>query len=171
MRALSEIGNIVQKAALGAGIPLGQAEDLGRVAAYIAGMGGDLRVISDALASPAQPHVTWGNESIVVKAGSGALIAPIIRDAFVMGVKRAELADRGHADLVKAVLSLAGYEVTVAGNMIMHCGKTPPLPAKGPVDVPVEIWNAWSLLAASTYVLESDTSRNAGAGAGLTDND
>ena len=38
MLALNEVAGMAQKAARGAGFPVGQAEDLGRIAAYLAGI-------------------------------------------------------------------------------------------------------------------------------------
>ncbi len=172
IRALNEIAAIVQKAGLGAGLPPGQAEDLGRLAAYLAGTGGDMRAISDALVeTPARLDVRWEDDRIVVHDGSAAMVAPAIRDAFVMGIRHARLAHDRHGDLAKTVLAMAGYDVEVAGSALDFRAAQPPATPVGPVDIADNIWTQWAALAAKTYVPASDRSRRAGAGAGLTDND
>jgi hypothetical protein len=40
-----------------------------------------------------------------------------------------------------------------------------------PATIPQQDWSVWSACAAKTYVPETEASRLAGAGAGLTDND
>ena len=83
MRALNEVGAIVHKAALGAGIPVGQADDLARTAVHMAGHGEDLKPIVDALTEPQEPiDVAWGGDRLVIKAGNVAMTAPIVKDGF-----------------------------------------------------------------------------------------
>ncbi len=172
MKALNEVASMVQKAALGAGIPLGQAEDLGRVATYLAGTGGDVAMIADVLDAPhIQPDISWGADEIRIAEGSVALTGPIVRDAFVMGIDRAVLADAKMARLVAAFLAVAGISAVVDQETIARADKEPGPEPIGPADVPQDIWNCWSTLAALTCVPESGMSRSAGAGAGLTDND
>lgn len=172
MRALSEIGGMVQRAAHGAGIPLGQAEDLGRIAIYLARTDGPLSCISEALAEPMTPlDVNWTPDRITVASGPSALAAPVIRDAFAMGVTRAELPDTKGTRLVQAALALAGYVVAVSGPVLTLKSTVAPLTPVGPVTVPDDIWQVWSDYAQKTYVPDSDASRVKGAGAGMTDND
>jgi hypothetical protein len=52
MRALNEVGAMVRKAAIGANIPVGQADDLARTATYLAGNGQALDCVVAALRSP-----------------------------------------------------------------------------------------------------------------------
>ncbi len=172
MWALSEVGAMVQKAARGAGIPLGQAEDLGRVAVYLTGTGGDVSLITEALKEPlSKIDVRWGDECIDVRSGPASLIGPVVRDAFQMGIDKAELVHSGHAPLILAFLSQSGLSASLTDRVLKRndaiSGKVP----KGPVTIPDNDWAAWAALAAHTYVPESDASRVAGAGAGLTDND
>lgn len=172
MRALAEIGAMAQKAALGAGIPLGQAEDLGRVAVYLAGSGGDLGVVADALTQAPDPiDVQWGSDQITVVAGPVALIGPIVRDAFAMGVVRAIFGDMGQVPLVVAMLAQAGIAVRLTDKTIVRDGVVTPAEPVGPVPVPDALWAVFESFAAKTYVPESEASRAGGAGAGLTDND
>ena len=172
MKSLNEISAIVYKAARGAGIPLGQAEDLGRVAAYLAGTGGDVRLIGTALNEPQTPvDVQWASDAIDVRSGPVALIGPIVRDALHMGVERAMLVDSEHAALVTVFVVQSGVPVVCQGNTLMRNEKAQRKTPQGPVDIPKAVWREWAQFAARTYVPESDTSRAIGAGAGLTDND
>lgn len=172
MWAQNEVGAMVAKAARGAGFPVGQAEDLGRVAVYLAASGGDCRLISAALQEePAPVDVNWGTEAISVNAGPAILIGPIVCDAFALGCTRAKLADAEQVLLICAYLAQAGIAATVQGAEVMRDAQGLEPGAPGPVEIADEDWAIWADLAARTYVPESDASRAAGAGAGLTDND
>lgn len=172
MLAQNEVGGMAQKAARGAGIPLGQAEDLGRVAIYLAGIGGDVSAITRALQEvPGTVDIAWGDDAVSVKTGPAALVAPIIRDAFAMGYDRAVLADPGHAALVAAFLAESGVALKWDGCALSRSDTSVLAPTCKPVTIPAADWAVWDAFAAKTYVPETDASRLAGAGAGLTDND
>lgn len=172
MRALNEVGAIVHKAALGAGVPVGQADDLARTAVHMAGHGESLKPIVDALTEPQEAiDVAWGGDRLVIKAGHAAMTAPIVKDGFATGVRKVRLCRAGHLPLVIAMLAEAGVTVQAEGTLIEKTGFAAPEPVMGPVDVPAEIWNTFETLAAKTYVPATETSRAGGAGAGLTDND
>lgn len=172
MRALAEVNAIVQKAALGAGLPIGQAEDLARTAVYMAGQHQILDPVVDALIEPDVPiDIAWGAEKLVIKAGNVAMTAPMVKDGFCTGVTKARLACVEHVPLVIAMLAQAGLAVDADGAMIALRQFEKPEPTVGPVDVSDTVWHALNHLAAKTYVPKSDASRDAGAGAGLTDND
>lgn len=171
-RSLNEVGLIVQKAAMGAGIPVGQAEDLSRVALFIARANGDLSCVAKALEElHAALDVEFDGDLIVIKAGMAALAGPVVRDAFVMGATRAALADATHTPLVTAMLQASGFAVGAKAAQLDRMGSILPAHGKGPVEVPDDIWIIWEKLAARTYVPASETSRLAGAGAGEIDND
>jgi hypothetical protein len=172
MLALSEIAGMAQKAARGAGFPVGQAEDLGRIAAYLAGTGASVVPVTKALQEQVSDiDVRWTDGCVEVHAGPAALIGPVIRDAFAMGCNKAVLADISHAPLVGAFLAENGVAQNWDG-VTVTVSDTTILAAKcKPVTIPQEDWNVWSECAAKTYVPETEASRLAGAGAGLTDND
>ncbi len=172
MWSLNEVARLVQKAAIGAGFPLGQAEDLGRVAFYLAGISSDLHPVTLALQEPiAGVNVRWDTGAVTVISGPVALIAPIVRDAFAMGHDKVTLADIAHAPLVAAYLAADGVALAWDGLCVRR-SDTEILPViHKPVSVPESDWAVWTRLAARTYVPESAASRQAGAGAGLTDND
>ena len=172
MRALNEVGAIVHKAALGAGIPVGQADDLARTAVHMAGHREQLGPVVDALTEPQEPiDVAWGGDRLVIKAGNVAMTAPIVKDGFATGIRKVRLCRPSHLPLVIAMLAESGVRVQADGTMLERLGFAPPAPMPGPVDVPAHIWEILATFAARTYVPASDTSRTGGAGAGLTDND
>lgn len=172
MRALNEIGSMVQKAARGAGIPLGQAEDLGRIAIYLAGTGGDVSAVTRALQEPARTvDMNWSSDVVLVSSGPAALICAIIRDAFAMGYDTAVLVDLDHAPLVDASLAENGVALEWNGRTLTRSDTSVLQPACKPVIIPDADWAVWEAYAEKTYVAETEASRMTGAGAGLTDND
>ncbi len=172
MLALNEIGGMAQKAARGACIPLGQAEDLGRVAIYLAATGGNVSLITRALEEPYSPlALDWGADAVTVQSGQAALVAPALRDAFAMGYDTARLADPCHAPMVGAFLAEDGVALRWEGLDLTRSDTTVLPGTCKPVVIPDADWSAWARYAANTYVPETDASRLAGAGAGLTDND
>ncbi|SFS20324.1 Protein of unknown function [Yoonia litorea] len=172
MLSLNEVGGIVLKAGRGAGLPLGQAEDLAAVATYLLGISGKAKVITNALQEPiSEPQIDWQDDRVVVQAGSASMIAPIIRDAFLMGYDSATLSDLSHVWLVGAALANDRIALQWDGLHLSRSDTEVLRPKTGPVSIPADDWDVWSALAAKTYVPESDASRLAGAGAGLTDND
>lgn len=172
MLALNEVGAMAQKAARGAGLPLGHAEDLGRVAIYLASTSGDVSPVTRALQEhTSEVDVNWGKKVITVKSGPAAMIGPIVRDSFMMGCDQADLADIDHGPLVAAYLAESGVALTWDGTTLIRSDTTVIQPVTKAVHIPDDDWSVWGALAAKTYVPESDASRLAGAGAGLTDND
>jgi len=172
MLALNEVGGMAVKAARGAGIPLGQAEDLGRIAIYLAGTSGNVSPITHALSERQQDaKVDWQEDTVTALAGSAAVIAPIIRDGFAMGYNRAELADLDHCPLVGAFLAESGIALCWDGCTLWRSDTTVIASKTKPIAIPDDDWSVWAAFAANTYVPESEESRLAGAGAGLNDND
>lgn len=172
MLALNEVGGMAVKAARGAGIPLGQAEDLGRVAVYLAGTTGNVTAITHALQEQqTAPVIDWADKHIAVQSGPAALIAPVIRDAFAMGYDTAHLADLGHAPLVAAFLAEHGTALCWDGPVLTRSDTSVLTPRCAPIHIDAQDWAIWADYAANTYVPETAESRLAGAGAGLNDND
>ena len=172
MLALNEIAGMAQKAARGAGFPVGQAEDLGRIAAYLASTGASVAPITEALQEgPSAVDVRWTKESVEVQTGPAALVGPIVRDAFAMGCTRAVLADLGHAPLVSAFLAENGVAQEWNGAQVTASDTTVLKATCQPATIPKDDWQVWAGFAAKTYVPETEASRMEGAGAGLTDND
>lgn len=172
MWAQSEIAAMVGTAARGAGLPLGQAQDLGQVATYLIATGGDTGRITAALQDTTEAvDIVWEDRAIHIAAGPAALIGPIVRDAFLMGCDRATLAAPDQAPLIAAYLAQAGIAVDRDGAVLTR-GTGPIVTAPpGALAVAAGDWAIWARLAALTHVPESAASRAGGAGAGLTDND
>ncbi len=172
MRALAEIGAMTYRAALGAGIPVGQAEDLGRTAIYMAGRDQPLDPVVAALEeAPVAIEVARGGDQFLIRAGTAAMTGPMVKDCFATGGTRVRLADAAHAPLVQAMLAEIGIVSRADGPVIYHEGHLAPGNRVGPVEVPDDIWDRLSAFAAKTLVQDSTQSRETGAGAGLTDND
>ncbi|SMY06637.1 hypothetical protein LOM8899_00764 [Flavimaricola marinus] len=158
MRSLNEISCLVAKAARGAGLAVGVAEDL---AEALPGCCADqevseaLAVLADHLAGPdrlasviaALDVVEAGGEPVVLEFPLDPVIAALIR-------QRGTIVWRA----VPSGLSLA----------VEDC---PPLPRPKPQNVLAEVWGPLERFAAQTYVPATEASRIAGAGAGLSDND
>lgn len=172
MRALNEVAAITRKAAIGAGIPPAQAQDLAQTAVFMAGRGEDMGPVLAALAEPdVAIDVAWGGTRLIIKAGTAAMTAPMVKDGFCMGLTKVRLFDPAHAALTCAMLAEAGIKVACQNCVLDYMGRTTPEHPLGPVDVPDQVWAVLAEYAARTYVPETEASRNSGAGAGLTDND
>lgn len=149
MRSANEISGLVLKAARGAGMPLGCAEELARAAPHLA-HSGDLPLVAELLNTPCTPPELIGD---VLSGGHAVLRAASLLDLEAAGRKaQAEPA-------LPAALDSAMRAV--------RQGKA----VAGPFAVGAELLARLEPLAAKTFVPETEASRLAGAGAGLTDND
>lgn len=146
MRSSNEISAMVLRAARGAGMPLGCAEDLAHIA----------------------PHMAADNSLSVIV---GLLKVPFDRPVLEKGCLR-----KGHPVLTAIAwldLTAAGIEARVEDDIdaslaqLMRLDTTP----VGPFDVEAAVWQRLDRFASKMLVPESDASRRAGAGAGLSDND
>jgi|UPI0005951F6B hypothetical protein len=163
IRSMSEVSGLVLKAARGAGLPLGHAEDLAAATADLTAVEMGLTQLLTALnraqvgcayAAPcAIDRVTAGLGSAVVKAPK----CPLVWDALVTHAARSGL---------NVSITWSGADATLVDT----AQPASPRP-RGPVDIDDTLWAALSTLAAKTYVPATEASRLAGAGAGLTDND
>ena len=172
MLSLNEVGSTVLKAGRGAGLPLGVAEDLSQIAVYLMGVNGPAACITQALTEPKiTPRLTWTRDCLQIAEAGSAISAVVIRDAFAMGYDKARLAVTSHAPLVCAALAAKGVALCWDGPLLWRSDTTVIQPRCAPVQVPQQDWQVWCDLAARTLVPQSEASRNAGAGAGLIDND
>lgn len=155
-KSANEIEGLVLKAARGGGLPLGHAEDLASAAAYL-----DLDGLTEC----------------PVKTGA-ALALPLALDAIMLGKGPQEVPCEAvvmtaYAKAAEAVMGRTlKWQETRDGVVIeaftAPCGAPDPL---GRRDVPEALLTHLEELAAKTLVPETEASREAGAGAGLTDND
>jgi len=181
----NEVQTLARKAACGAGLPHGVAEDVGQAAVWLSARGVDaLAVVVDALGSPTEVLVAQSAIDALC-CGEAAEVAFEGRNCRLMliGLAGAVAADAemnlalrrdggveplalvaNPADLVLTALSLR-LNPTADGGM--------PVPRRSPRPAATDtIAYAAALgLAARTYVPASELSRAQGAGAGATDND
>lgn len=142
-RSVNEIQGLVLKAARGAGVPLGIAEDLWVAVPFI--------LKNNAL-------------SDVVDVLEGASFVPL-QDA----VSALDARQCGQDAVAPSGLLPALYDAMAAARGVLPDCNTEP--ASGAQDVSGQVWARLNVLAKRTYVPSSEESRTAGAGAGLTDND
>lgn len=172
IRSTNELGALVQKAARGAGLPVGHAQDMGHLAVHMGVNGKPLDVMLTALRTPLTPlAVTWADDAISFEHGHPVLIAIATRDAFEAGMRQAYFQDDLQMLLVGPLLASGGITTTSNHRSITATGTQFDEPGKGPVDIADDIWDGFAALAAKTYVPATDASRLAGAGASLSDND
>lgn len=172
IRSVNELGAQVQKAARGAGLPVGHAQDMGHLAVHMGINGKPLAVMLTALQAPLTPlAVVWMDDAITFEQGHPVLIALAARDAFEAGTRQAHFQEDQQMQLVGPLLASAGIKTTINHRSITVTGTQFDEPAKGPVDIDNDIWDGFAALAAKTYVPATDASRLAGAGASLSDND
>ncbi len=184
MFSVNELQGALLKAGRGAGLPLGLAEDLAFCAPDIALAETDaiLTEVVACMNSPFDPATAdLSGQGVVMGQGNLLLTMPSALDLVSAG-NGPVILDGVSKDLANALI--AGRE-RIEGKalwfdwigptkVILHGRKseayTPPSqPERVAVD-PIH-WTALLAFAANTYVPESEESRLAGAGAGLTDND
>jgi hypothetical protein len=191
--SLNEVEATCRKAAAGAGCPHGTAAEIGHAAAWLAARG-----LDGAGAALAGLEGGWPVDRA---AGAGRAIRGglVALDYCRAGLAHAALACDAPALMVGLAAVACGPDeglaLTFGGGATVRVGaagfdgwdgarpldgefvitNTPP-PAAMPVsragaEVDPAIWERLTALAQRTYVPESDTSRQQGAGAGLLDND
>ena len=164
-RSRTEIRATLVKAGRGAGLPLGLAEDLAAAATDL---------LSRDPAKAAQVTAALDPDPVGI-----AFTGPAAIDACLAGETPQTFSAPGTADLATAMIDLARRDRALAATLTrdgdtltLTEGRGDPAPVPlGPVTVPEDHWQIWDSLAARTYVPETEASRAAGAGAGLTDND
>ena len=171
---------LVVKAARGAGLPLGHCEDLARAMTIAPAPVWD--VLPDALSG--EFSATLANEldgRLVYDTSRIAMDGPAAIDA-ALGGQEVYL---GCLDvpLILVMLCHVAEEATEQGfeyifdedgGVLLRMSGGKPDGAQMPLtrpDIPENVLGFLNILAAKTYVPESEASRVSGAGAGLTDND
>lgn len=155
-RSLNETGGMIHKAARGAGLPLGHADDLAAAGVRYVATGGAAAEITRDLRSP---DGVW-------------LRGPQLIDNVLVSDQPVTYAQCPSAQLMVAMAVQRGITASIDGQAVVLSPATAkPAPLAGPINVSEADWRDWSDLAARTYVPATEESRSAGAGAGLTDND
>lgn len=164
------------KAARGALVPLGHAEDFGPVVAYMAQYEpSQLSCLKIALEGPFAPAgIVEQDTVLMLDAVQTIIAAPIARDLIKAGEDVVRLCNVDAPDLLHFYCATFG-DVTCAqdgDDFILRVTDTSPgRQAIQACDFPDDIWQVLADFAAQTYVPATEASRLAGAGAGLTDND
>jgi len=156
-KSANEIESLVLKAARGGGLPLGLAEDLAMASAYL-----DL----DALrACPCAGGAAGAISTALDRVAAGEGAQDVTADAALIAAYVA-LSEQQFRQLLI-------WEVTESGATFKAYDDEKPVPdnPKGRRIVPPSLLDHLNALAAKTLVPETGSSRSAGAGAGLTDND
>lgn len=169
----NELIAMVAKAARGAGLPLAHAEDIAAASVDIYALTRDVGSIEQALRCPHRASILQEPDQT-----SAAFHGPTALDILVADPKPVTLSALDAPIVLMGLLNWAnrlgaGVQLTCDGDTVtLSKGKAARLPATpSQIIVDPEHWNALNILAAKTYVPESEASRIAGAGAGLTDND
>lgn len=171
---------LLLKAGRGAGLPLGCVEDLALAMAIAPAPVWE--VLSDALHGPFEPSTPDEIDGqLVYETARVALDGPAAIDAAICG----QDVYLGNLDAPLILVMLArvaedatgqGFEYLFDddGGVLLRLSSDPVTPLERPTDraeIPESAWGLMNILAAKTYVPESEASRVSGAGAGLTDND
>lgn len=186
----NEVQSVTRKAANGAGLPHGVAEDIGRAAVWLSARGVDAvtavvqalgdevearRVIFDALASIDALCSTAANV-VPLQGRASDLLVLGLAGAAAMDMGDGVVLDRGNGDVVRLtrLRDAAGPWPSATVLRRMPDGdatKTEFFGAPRPAATDAGAYAAALALAARTYVPASELSRTQGAGAGTTDND
>ena len=171
--ARAEIAALVLRAARGAGVPLGWAEDLS-VAAEHYGTSGFLAMLPAAFDLPWQVEVARSDAGVEI---GGHPVAALLTglDAIAAGESRVAIRSVAPAASGVVIASWArqtGLGVEIKDEILMPLADfICPAPLADRFEPDRATYEALSAFAARTYVPETEDSRAAGAGAGLVDND
>lgn len=170
----NEIKALAIKAARGAGLPLGHAEDMGNAAVWLA-----YRGALDALCTALEgTHLVQLPVRGEIKAARLAMAGPTVMDLVQAGGGPLRLSQVDAPAVMHALAGVSHSGVKVAQDgfdLTVHCDlatdSSEDVDFSGAVDVPDPLLDRLNSFAAQTYVPASEASRAAGAGAGLSDND
>jgi len=179
--SVAEVQALLLKAGRGAGLPLGHAQDFSGMAGLLMS---DPKLFAIATAALEGPHHRVRREGtvehVVIEQARIAMAAPSIWDAFQCGAKRVVCHGLDWPQLLWPVIlrarQLYGLDLEFAvmdrDTIVLSLSAGAPMQDVGPAQpVPLVPLARLEVLAAKTYVPASEASRQAGAGAGLTDND
>ena len=213
--SLNEIDAQLKKAARGAGLPWGLAEDAGRYGRALAQAAPQhLPVFADALEALHAGRHAWrliceangiraaddrplsalalaptlSDLSSVMKNGALSLASPVAFPCLLAPALAAIASRNGRqlsittpsrqivigSSITEAVARLADWNELEEATITMVSDLAPAAPASlasGGIAIADDLWQRFDVLARLTYVPASETSRLAGAGAGLLDND
>lgn len=176
VRSMAELEALVLRAARGAGLPLGWAEDLADAIRFLAhgpGTDGALRALADCLETQAGPARIEGQH---IQAEHPVAAAVTAFDMVLADLGPVTFDHATHpvsCALICAAMVSADRDLALEGNALsLSAPAKRPVPGVGPVEIASDVLERLGALAALTYVPETEASRRAGAGSGsASDND
>jgi hypothetical protein len=177
----AETQALLLKAGIGAGLPLGHAQDLSALAKLLMSDPQLIAMAAAALEGDHSPHAIEGTDDhVVVERARVMMAGPVIVDHLVGGASRVVVHSPDWPLLLWPMLAQArdvyGLCVDIVsgakGVVTITVADSDGLDPLGPPQpVPHLVTARLEGFAAQTYVPASEASRLAGAGAGLLDND
>ncbi|MEO5325971.1 DUF3726 domain-containing protein [Mesorhizobium sp. CC13] len=181
----NEVLTVARKAAGGAGLPHGVAEDVGEAAVWLSARGVDaVSIVVDALGSPAEilgaqaaiDALCCGETAEIAAEGWNCRLMLIGLAGAVAAGTEMNLAVRkaGNVEPLARMVTAEALVPSVVGLLLLPFaddGAPTPLRSHRPAATDAAAYAAALGLAAKTYVPASELSRARGAGAGTTDND
>ena len=164
----NELQMLVLKACRGVGVPMGQAQE---VAVALAESPQALGALLPHLALPIKSAKFDFSDGLTVKGAALLRDFSACADAAALGVKPVRLCGLAACDLAHALARSRGLSIAAEGADVVFTEQEAVRPQVSRGAVVPEIWQQVASFAALTYVPETDASRLAGAGAGLSDND
>ena len=177
-RSAGELQAMVLKAALGAGLPLGHAEDLAVAAGYLARV--DPGGLAELQVVLRPPHHVPRDFGPVLAVTSVAAAGPGLIDRVRAGQPPVALHQIDGPRLLAALVACANHRAPLTLHLrqdgrvvVLEPGPKAilPMPIRGQPDIDPVLWDFLSGLAARTTVPSTAASRQSGAGAGLLDLD
>ena len=164
----NELQMLVLKACRGVGVPMGQAQE---VAVALAESPQALGALLPHLARPMKSAKFDFSDGLTVQDAALLRVFSACADAAALGVKPVRLCGLAACDLAHALARSRGLSIAAEGADVVFTEQEAVRPQVSRGAVVPEIWQQVASFAALTYVPETDASRLAGAGAGLSDND
>lgn len=173
IQSVNEVEMLVLKAARGSGLPLAQAQDVARALVASGAMDAFQDFLDLANQQNTASNVRFFNEQMTYETPNILADAPIAARTVASGAcQQAVFEGCDTGPMMQAISAFFGVVCTQQGSgCVLTATQNPQKVQAKRLTVSDQILADLGVLAAKTYVPETDASRLAGAGAGLTDND
>ncbi len=162
MRSWSETQALAERAALGAGVPFAQAARFGAAVARHLSEGRGPEMVAAALSQPSEIVALSLAVEEAVEAASRKQVPHVI-------VQKPAVLVASFLQSLPCDVELAPHADGLSATVRLDAQQKRARAAR--IDVPDALWSQMEVLAARTYVPESEASRARGAGAGLMELD
>lgn len=169
-RSANEVAMMVQKACLGAKVPVSQAQLWGRAMAAFGDAESLHSLVQHLSVTPTHPEIQATESTVLFKAVHIPRDFPVACDACNAGVEMVRI-DQSMDAAMQCFAKFAAVQLHEADGVVSVAKATAQNAPAQRLQIADTLWNALNNFAAQTYVPETDASRLGGAGAGLTDND